>query len=589
MKIKKIHIEKFRGIPTEIDINTTDCQGIPVSTVIYGDNGCGKSSIVDAIEFNTQGLIEHSEAIQNPTRPSALSYQVQNREVMLPTTKLYFDDGSVFERKVTCDIQIKEKNGELIRKVKYGMTPTQPINCFNLSSFVFRRNDLYRFISAPDEQKQVLLWKYFFIRAQKDFNEPGEVEDKIQQEKYIELKQRRREYIKSLAEELGVSVEQIPIDPKSFDNFVANSGRFYKPRKFFPKNSKAYQTQTAIPLKYMATHELEILIKSVNREISTINKEKAARKSEIPSIPVSINPYLEKASMYLSSAFKQISNVDFVSSIEVHIGTQSVTSLSVIVILKNGRKTSPQTIFSEANQDLLILLLYVSIFRVAQESGQSNILVLDDILQSIDATIRTKFVDYLLRELKTTQFIITAHDKLWLNQLRVLFQRHSHRLKEYHILNWDFQNGPNLIEVNFPKGDESLSKAIETNNPLIIASITGVFLERICQKLSVHLSISLHRKSDDKYTLGELWPGIFKILKKTHLHDEAETINHLLFIRNFIGCHYNEWAEGLSDKEILSFATSVQKLYEGVFCTECLSWLTKSEKSYKCTCGLLSF
>lgn len=587
MKISYIHIEHFRGIPTEINIDLTDGQGLPVSTIIYGDNGSGKSSIVDAIEFNTQGLIEHSPSIQNPTRPSALSYQVHNREIILPITKIIFDNGQMFQRKVTCDIESKEKNGELIRKIKYGMFPTKPINSFDVSSFVFRRNDLYRFISAPDEQKQVLLWKYFFIRAQKDFSEQGEAEEKIQQEKYIELKQRRREYIKSLAEELGVTIEQIPLDPKSFDNFVANSAKFFKPKKFFPKNTKAYKAYTVIPEKFRATHELEILIKSVNKDISAINKEKAAKKLEIPSIPVNINPYLDKASKYLSDGFKQISNVDFVSSIEVRIGKQSATSLSVVVILKNGRKTSPQTIFSEANQDLLILLLYVSIFRVAQEYGQSNVLVLDDILQSIDATIRTKFVDYLLRELKTTQFIITVHDKLWLNQLRVLFQRHSHKLKEYHVLNWDFYNGPNLIEVNFPKGDDSLNKAIQTNNPLIIASITGVFLERICQKLSISLNISIHRKIDDKYTLGELWPGIFKILKKTKLQQHVENINHLLFIRNFIGCHYNEWAESLSDTEIMSFANSVQELYKGVFCIECLSWVTKSDKEYICNCRKL--
>lgn len=231
----------------------------------------------------------------------------------------------------------------------------------------------------------------------------------------------------------------------------------------------------------------------------------------------------------------------------------------------------------------------MSIFRVALEYGQNNILVLDDILQSIDATIRTKFVDYLLNELKTTQFIITVHDKLWLNQLRVLFQRHSHRLKEFHILNWDFQNGPNIIEVNFPKKDNSLEEAIHTNNPLIIASIAGVFLERICQKLSVHMSISLHRKIDDKYTLGELWPGIFKILKKTPLLPLVENINHLLFIRNFIGCHYNEWAESLSDMEILSFAKAVQELYNNVFCSECLSWITKRDKEYSCCCKSLKY
>lgn len=103
------------------------------------------------------------------------------------------------------------------------------------------------------------------------------------------------------------------------------------------------------------------------------------------------------------------------------------------------------------------------------------------------------------------------------------------------------------------------------------------------------MNISLHRKSDDKYTLGELWPGIFKILKKTPMQLDVENINHLLFIRNFIGCHYNEWAESLSDMEVQSFAHSVQELYEKVFCTNCLNWLTKKDKIYSCNCGLLSY
>ena len=119
MKIKTIHIEKFRGVSSEININLTDEKGTPVSTIIYGDNGCGKSSIIDAIEFNTQGLIEHSQSIQNPTRPSMLSYQAKDKETDLPRTDLLFEGDMEFERKVICEIKVKEKKGEIIRKVKY--------------------------------------------------------------------------------------------------------------------------------------------------------------------------------------------------------------------------------------------------------------------------------------------------------------------------------------------------------------------------------------------------------------------------------------------------------------------------------------
>lgn len=587
MKIKSIKISHFRGIPNTQNVDFTDNLGFPVSTIIYGDNGCGKSSIIDALEFNLQGLIEHSSTIINPLRPSAISFYRQN-ENDTPVSSIELEDGTLFERNIIRKVEIRETLEGEEELEKFFMSPTAPFIGYNISSFVLRRNDLYRFTSTPDEQKQVLLWKYFFVKASKDLKSTGDVEKTIIRERYVELKHRRREYIKSLAEELGLKPEQIPVDPQSFNNFVANSGKFYKQRSFYPKNSIAQRTNFTIPAQFKATHELEILIKSVNKEIGNMNKQIAEQKKPAQSIPVSINPYLNKASEYLSKAFLQISNTDFISSIEIHIGAQSATSLSLKVILKNGIKTTPQKIFSEANQDLLILLLYISIFRVAQEYGQSKVIVLDDVLQSIDASIRTKFMEYLLTELKDNQFILTVHDKLWLNQLRVMFQRHSHKIKEYHIVNWNFEMGPNLLEMNFSKGDDSLTKALQTNNSFIIASVAGVFLERICQKLSIHLSIALHRKADDKYTLGELWPGIYKILKKTSLKDCVESLNQLLFIRNFIGCHYNEWAESLSDKEIREFALCVQKLYEDVFCVECCSWVTKFDKNYMCNCNKIS-
>jgi len=55
MKIKKIKISWFRGAadPVELDLNLK-------SLVLYGENGAGKSSFVDAIEYNiNNGRINH--------------------------------------------------------------------------------------------------------------------------------------------------------------------------------------------------------------------------------------------------------------------------------------------------------------------------------------------------------------------------------------------------------------------------------------------------------------------------------------------------------------------------------------------------
>ena len=54
MKIDTIELSWFRGAATKATLKT----GLK-SVVIYGENACGKSSFVDAIEFTiTQGKIE---------------------------------------------------------------------------------------------------------------------------------------------------------------------------------------------------------------------------------------------------------------------------------------------------------------------------------------------------------------------------------------------------------------------------------------------------------------------------------------------------------------------------------------------------
>ena len=57
-KIKSIHIKAFRGIP-ELDI-PLDSR----SLTIKGDNGTGKSSIVEALEFFFTGGISALEGVQ---------------------------------------------------------------------------------------------------------------------------------------------------------------------------------------------------------------------------------------------------------------------------------------------------------------------------------------------------------------------------------------------------------------------------------------------------------------------------------------------------------------------------------------------
>lgn len=147
-------------------------------------------------------------------------------------------------------------------------------------------------------------------------------------------------------------------------------------------------------------------------------------------------------------------------------------------------------------------------------------------------------------------------------------------------------------EVPMRRYDTSIGDAIKTKNYNLIAAASGWTLEQICQNLSTDLQIGLSRKPNDKYTMGDLWPGIVKAFKHTNIFPLLESINACLNIRNLLGCHYNEWAAQLSDESVMEFAKYVQELYMKTFCTKCYSWLHKGDCNSiiaECNCHNLIF
>ena len=159
--------------------------------------------------------------------------------------------------------------------------------------------------------------------------------------------------------------------------------------------------------------------------------------------------------------------------------------------------------------------------------------------------------------------------------------------------NWSFDQGPVVVSQSVKMYDDFLEIAIKSGNTTLMATTAGLMLEKICQNLSIELRIDIKRVRDDKYTIGDLWPGIRKQLKKSkELETLVESINNSLYIRNLLACHYNEWAIALSDQEIREFAYNVQKLYEKSFCQKCLSWISSqnsSQNTYaQCKCHYVS-
>lgn len=595
MKISQLYIHSFRGIPTELSLDFTDKKGSPLSVILYGDNGTGKSSVVDAIELCLQARIARSEVLRNPLRPSVLTYQ--NQHIIGSEIRVTFDDSSQFVRGIT----VTYKNG----MISYDLDNKIIHPSFSLAPIALRRNDIYSYGMIPREQRQVLFFKFLYHNigvSITDFinhsvywkDDPVILNLK---DKYLDIKAIRKDYIDRLETVLGIERNDIPFGAnKYFSNFIQEClGRRPKvgKNKGYKSPTKSYNFKKRIIIK-----ELYDKIFNLNEDLYVINKSiKQAlnpSKATVEEQKGKILIMLKKASVLLTDAFRTISTADYVDSISLSLGKESEVSMDISICLINGRKVYPHQIFSEANYDLMVLLLYISLIRVCvEEEKQSKVLILDDVLQSVDATIRMKFVNYILDCCKDWQLLFTTHDRLWLEQLKYSFARHGILFKALEMTNWNFQCGPTVIEKNNFQIDDKMGKAIATGDNTIIASVAGVTLENICQQLSFSLSITMKRRYEDKYTIGDIWPGLCKILKRTNLKDLVEQIDSLLLIRNLLGCHANEWAKSLSDTEIFEFAHNIKELYDRTFCPKCMKWIalpaTSTDIIAECSCRCIQY
>ena len=588
MKISKIRIENFRGITSfrEIDFTRKGDIGNPLSAIIYGGNGSGKSTIVDAIEFCLQGRIERSRELENPMRPSVL--HINDGIYQDPSVTISFDDGTDYTRDI--EIMCNPDASFYLQS-----SNEEPLSGFNYSPIILRRSDILSYSYTRDDQKLIHLNEYFYnfgaeIRAG---NDP---EVLALHKKELEIREKRKNAIKLFSERTNIPQDSFHVrkgEAKQIfrENFQPKTGNEIR---FKPGLDLVFKSVFKPVPKERIPDKLFLELDKESEEIDSLSAKEKKIHSKLKKLRnlkekenlVDIKEkLLNDCERLLLPAFLSISNVDYVDKIELAFGRVSPTYLNITVTLKSGMPVSPNEIFSEANFDLLVLLLYISVIRAAAEQGQEKVLILDDVLQSVDSSIREKFMLYLSKELKDWQIIITCHDRLWLKQLQEIFNKTGRARKTFIVNNWSLTEGPVIKSLDMDGIDNSINQAIQTGNPRIIASAAGVLLENICYHLSYSLKVSVVRKRYDDYTLADLWEPVLKKLKKIideeELNDCIKRIEETRNIRNLLGCHYNEFAEQMDDESVLSFANNVQHLYDLVFCKECYCWIKVSEDNPK--------
>ena len=240
----------------------------------------------------------------------------------------------------------------------------------------------------------------------------------------------------------------------------------------------------------------------------------------------------------------------------------------------------PNAYFSESHLDSLGLCIFLAL--AAMKDPQLTIVVMDDVLGSIDEPHVDRLIEMLYDESKKFKHtIITTHYQPWREKFRWGWLRNG-QCEMIELAIWEPVNGIATTGLSHAPLFELRQHLIATP-PLIpsACSSAGILLEAICDYLITQFELDVPRR---KLNLGDMLPRVTEkklaeLLRveikqadgsyvMTAIGDKLVELRELAQLRNIFGCHYNQLALVLPQKDALKFATLVHEVGAALICDD---------------------
>lgn len=268
----------------------------------------------------------------------------------------------------------------------------------------------------------------------------------------------------------------------------------------------------------------------------------------------------------------------------------------------------PGAYHSEGHQDAMGLCLYLALMKHTV-GDQFTFAVLDDVLMSVDTGHRREVCRLLKKEFPNTQFILTTHDRVWLQYMKT--ENLISRSQSFG--GWTVDSGPRVwddhdiwTEIQNELSKDDVAKA---------AWLLRRYLEYTAVILADNLRARIEFRGDSHYDLADLMPHTLKrwrtLLedgeksatkwklddKKAALSEMRATTKDLIAKTNAEqwainpSVHFNEWAN-LQAHEFKEVVDAFKNLLEHLRCenSACKSYLYVSPRKgqpeeLRCNCG----
>lgn len=276
-------------------------------------------------------------------------------------------------------------------------------------------------------------------------------------------------------------------------------------------------------------------------------------------------------------------------------------------------KFHPGAMHSEGHQDSMGFCLFLSLNKFLAKNKLS-LIVLDDVVMSVDAQHRRNVCKALLKHFPGKQFVITTHDRIWASQLKTEKVVSIKNMVEFKW--WSIETGPTTgKEEDFWKSiQEDLDKDNVPQAAWKLRRSGECFFSEACDLLGALVVF----KSDGNWELGNYLPAAIRqyklLLKKAkkaanswndrvkirELNDFEEKLTEAINKSQLEqwavnpNVHYNNWAE-FQANDFRPVVEAFQELFNIFVCENCKYipslLLSKNRKpeSVKCHCGKINW
>lgn len=269
------------------------------------------------------------------------------------------------------------------------------------------------------------------------------------------------------------------------------------------------------------------------------------------------------------------------SKISLQLDAKKRASLAINTTF-HGTVAPPTAYFSDSHMDTLGLCVFLANAKLNEP--RATILVLDDVLGSVDEPHVERLIDLLIEECQGFRHcLIATHYLPWRNKHRWRMLRDG-KCQFIELGKWTRDNGVSQIGSldHIDQLHDLLTQAAPDAQS--ICGKAGTVLEALLKFFAITYGLRLPYRTDAQYTLGELLDAIDGKLRKALRVEVAEPaaggagttyrsvpleplldqLKRIAQLRNAVGAHFNELSFDLLDSDAINFGRCVHDVAEAL-------------------------